>query len=175
MAVVFLIIGGVGVGLVAVSFLLGELLQIGDLEMDGPFSVPTLSGFIGAFGFAAAIGYELLPENGSTLLFAVLIGLGAAAPGALLTIRLVRVAMNMRTDSTLTRQHLVGAAGVVLTPVPQDGYGEVRLRVAGQQMKFNARAAKPLPSGVEVRVTAALSETSVAVEEADTSYRTATD
>ena len=33
----------------------------------------------------------------------------------------------MPTDGTLTSGDLIGAVGVVITPVPVGGYGEVRL------------------------------------------------
>jgi hypothetical protein len=72
--------------------------------------------------------------------------------------------MNMSTDATLTSADLVGASGVVITPVPADGYGEVRLAIAGQQLKFNARSVEPLALGTRVFVIGVPSPTSVLVE-----------
>jgi membrane protein implicated in regulation of membrane protease activity len=71
----------------------------------------------------------------------------------------------MPTDATPTAEDLVGKRGVVVTPVPAGGFGEVRIRVGGQPMKLYARASKPISLGVAVLVTAALSETSVIVTE----------
>jgi membrane protein implicated in regulation of membrane protease activity len=79
--------------------------------------------------------------------------------------RLARAARNMRTDATPTRQHLVGSLGVVVTPIPATGYGEVRVRIGGQPVKLNARAAKSMPIGAQVFVIEAPSDTSVVVEE----------
>jgi hypothetical protein len=58
----------------------------------------------------------------------------------------------------------VGATGTVISPVPVGGYGEVRLRVAGQPMKFHARADRPLALGTEVFVIEVPTPTSVLVE-----------
>jgi hypothetical protein len=52
---------------------------------------------------------------------------------------------------------------VVVSSVPSPGLGEVRLRVAGQQVKFWARSDTPLAVGTPVYVVEALSETSVQV------------
>ena len=88
----------------------------------------------------------------------------AAVPTAFLAGKLVNAAMNMATDGTLTSSDLLGMSGVVITPVPVGGYGEVRLAVAGQQIKFNARANEPLALGTRVFVIEVPSPTSVLVE-----------
>jgi membrane protein implicated in regulation of membrane protease activity len=69
----------------------------------------------------------------------------------------------MPTQETLTRHHLAGAQGVVVSAVPAGGFGEVRLTLAGQQLKFTARSETPLPAGTPVYVTEAISETAVHV------------
>lgn len=128
-------------------------------------SLPAIAGFLGTFGFGAAIVSSVLPGRGTfTVLVAVAGGLVAAVPAAWLTGRLVSSVMNMPTDATLTSGDLVGASGVVITPVPVDGFGEVRLAIAGQQIKFNARCTRPLPLGTAVFVIAVPSPTSVLVE-----------
>jgi hypothetical protein len=91
-------------------------------------------------------------------------GLLAAVPAGWLAGRLVNAAMNMPTDATLTSGDLIGTVGVVITPVPVGGYGEVRLAVAGQQIKFNARADQQLALGTRVFVIAVPTPTSVLVE-----------
>jgi membrane protein implicated in regulation of membrane protease activity len=70
----------------------------------------------------------------------------------------------MSTDATLTSNDLLGTVGVVITPVPIGGYGEVRLAVAGQQIKFNARSDQPLALGTRVFVIEVPTPTSVLVE-----------
>ena len=131
----------------------------------GELSLPVISGFLGAFGFAGAIAATLAGGHGGTaLVAAVLVGLLAAVPTAFLAGKLVNAAMNMATDATLTSADLVGASGVVITPVPERGYGEVRLAIAGQEIKFNARADQPLARGTRIFVIEVPSPTSVLVE-----------
>ncbi|RKF27565.1 hypothetical protein [Micromonospora globbae] len=162
---IFLIIGGAGVAVLALALLGTELLHVGGLDLDGPVSVEAVAGFAGAFGFGAAIVNELLGgRTGGAIAAAVAGGALAAFPVAWFAARLSRAARRMRTDPTPTRGDLVGALGLVVTPVPANGYGEVRVRVAGQPVKLNARADRPIPMGAQIFVVEALSETSVHVE-----------
>lgn len=162
---IFLIIGGVGVGVLALALLGTELFAFGHPDVDGPVSLEAVAGFTGAFGFGAAIVNELLGGRTPGMIAAAVAGgMFAAVPTAWLAARLSRAARNMRTDATPTRAHLVGAIGLVVTPVPAGGYGEVRVRLAGQPVKLNARADQPIPAGARIFVVEALSETSVHVE-----------
>ncbi|MFF5177091.1 hypothetical protein ACFY2Q_03570 [Micromonospora sp. NPDC000316] len=162
---IFLLIGAAGVGVLVLALIGTELLHFGHVNVDGPASTEAVAGFAGAFGFGGAIVNELLGARTPGMIAgAAAAGLVAAVPTAWLAARLSRAARNMRTDPTPTRNDLVGALGLVVTPVPVDGYGEVRVRVAGQPVKLNARADKPIPVGAQVFVVQALSETSVHVE-----------
>ncbi|ROO52530.1 hypothetical protein EDC02_7461 [Micromonospora sp. Llam0] len=171
---VFLIVGGLGVAVLAVGLLGGEFLHLGDVSADGPVSVEVVAGFAGAFGFAAAIANELLGagDAGSDGLLgagltvaAAAIGVAAALPAGWLTMRLSRAARDMPTDGTPTRDHLVGTLGVVITPIHPGGYGEIRVRLGGQPVKLSARADQPIPLGAQVFVVEAVSDTSVVVEQ----------
>ncbi|GIH13195.1 hypothetical protein Raf01_13670 [Rugosimonospora africana] len=184
LVVTFLIIGGFALLLLILALLGGGHLHVGHLgfgHLDGghlhlgdaggghggaDLSLPVIAGFLGAFGFGGAIVAAVLPGHGAvTVLAAVVVGLLAAVPTAWLAGRLVHAAINMSTDATLESDHLLGATGVVVTPVPSAGYGEVRLSVAGQHMKFNARCDRPLPLGTPVFVIGVPSPSSVQVEE----------
>ncbi len=128
-------------------------------------SLPVIAGFLGAFGFTGAIVASILPGRSSgTWLAATAIGLVAAVPAGWLAGRMMRAAMNISTDATLTSNDLLGALGVVITPVPVGGLGEVRLAIAGQYMKFHARSDEPIALGTRVFVIAVPSPTSVLVE-----------
>ena len=163
--VVFLVIGGAGLALLALGLLGGEILGFGQPDLDSPVSLEAIAGFVGAFGFGAAITSELLSaRTPGPVVAAAGAGVIAAVPTAWLALRLSHAARHMRTDATPTRAGLVGSLGVVVTPIPTDGYGEVRIRVSGQQVKFNARAEKPLPLATQVFVVEAPSDTSVIVE-----------
>lgn len=158
--VVFLIIGGVGVLVLALALFGHDFLSMDHPDGAGPWSVEVLAGFAGAFGFVGAIAAEL---GGPAIGTAV--GLVAAVPTAYLAFRLSRAARNMRTDATPTRADLVGSLGVVVTSIPLEGYGEVRVRIGGQPVKLNARAERAIPLGAHVFVVDAPSDTSVVVEE----------
>ncbi len=178
----FLVIGGFALLLLVLSLLGGRVhmghlhlghLHIGHLHLGHAsaghggteLSLPVMAGFLGAFGFGGAIVASLLPGSGAiTLLAAIAVGLLAAVPTAWLAGRLVNAAINISTDGTLTSNDLIGSMGVVITPVPVGGYGEVRLAIAGQQIKFNARSDQPLALGTRVFVISVPSPTSVLVE-----------
>jgi len=158
--IVFLIIGVFGIAIAAVAMFGGGLFDLGD----GLFSTEALCAFVGGFGFASAAANELVGDNVGVLGSAGL-GVIIAVPLAFLAARMAERIGTMPTDATPTAEDLVGKRGVVVTPVPAGGFGEVRIRVGGQPMKLYARASKPISLGVAVLVTAALSETSVIVTE----------
>lgn len=182
----FLIIGGTALFLLILSLIGGRLhlghVHLGHLHLGHPhvghvqvdpfgghggteLSLPVIAGFLGAFGFGGAIVAAVLAGRGAvTLVAASVFGLLAAVPTALLAGRMVNAAINMPTDGTLTSNDLIGAMGVVIIQVPVGGYGEVRLAIAGQQIKFNARSDQPLALGTRIFVISVLSPTSVLVE-----------
>ncbi len=157
---IFLIIGALGVLIAAVAVLGGDLLDMGD----GFVSTELVAGLVGGFGFSAAVLNELFGED---IGLAVVLALGVitAIPLALLSGLLVDRMSRMRTDATPTRADLVGTRGVVVTPIPAGGFGEVRVRIGGQPVKLSARAERPVPLGTKVAVVTAVSDTSVIVQE----------
>ena len=168
MAAVFLVIGGVGLAVLLLSLFVGELgeLGLGDVDVDGWFSVPAAAALLGGVGFGGAAATSVLPQDlpdAVTALLAIAVGLAVAVPLAWGAVRLSRALKDMPTQETLTRHHLLGAQGVVVSAVPGSGFGEVRLALAGQQLKFSARSDVPLPAGTPVYVVEALSETAVEV------------
>jgi membrane-bound ClpP family serine protease len=159
----FLVIGGIGVVVLALSVLIGDLFHFGHPDAAGPFSLPAVAGFIGAFGFAGAAFAAVTGADG--LLVPVVAGVVAALPTAWLATRLARFAMNMRTDATPTQRDMIGTTGVVVTPIMGNGFGEIRISLGGQPVKLSARADKPIALGARVFVVEATSPTSVIVEE----------
>jgi membrane protein implicated in regulation of membrane protease activity len=176
----FLIVGGFGLLLLAASVAGGSHLHFGHLHFhvhlphflghghvshasaEAALSTPSIAGFIGAFGFGGAIAAQVLDTRSATV--PSLIGLAVAVPFAWLAARLTRAAMEMHTDATPVQTDVIGSLGVVIREIPQQGYGEVRVAFAGQQMKFHARAALPLSAGTKILVIDAPSTTSVVVE-----------
>lgn len=163
METTFLIIGGVGIVVLALSVLVGDLFHFGHPDAAGPFSLPAVAGFIGAFGFIGAAAAVVTGSDG--LLVPVAAGTVAAVPTAWLATRMARMAMNMRTDATPTQRDMIGTTGVIVTAITGNGFGEVRISLGGQPVKLSARADRPIALGARVFVVEATSPTSVIVEE----------
>jgi membrane protein implicated in regulation of membrane protease activity len=157
-------VGALGLSVLLLSLVVGEVGDLGDA--DGPFSVPAVAALLGGVGFGGAAAATLLPEtlpDAGRALLALVAGLLLAVPLAWAAVRLSRGLRDMPTAETLTRSHLAGTQGVVVSAIPSPGYGEVRLTVAGQSLKFAARSDVPLRAGTPVYVVEALSETAVQV------------
>jgi membrane-bound serine protease (ClpP class) len=78
------------------------------------------------------------------------VALGVTLPVALLTVFLMRLVLKSRRWKTATgREEMLGAEGVVTTPLPAQGEGMIR--VHGEL--WRATASSPVPEGALVRVT----------------------
>ncbi|GIJ50578.1 hypothetical protein Val02_74640 [Virgisporangium aliadipatigenens] len=164
--VVLLCCGAVGTLILAVGLFVSDVLPA-DVDADGVFSVPVIATFVGAFGFAGALGHTLAGRDGPTGIAAAAgAGMAGAVPAAWLAARLTAALMRMPTDATVTASALLGAIGVVVTPIPVGGPGEIRVDVGGQPLKLHARADGALPLGAPVFVVETLSESSVVVVDA---------
>jgi len=164
---VFLCIGGFSL-LVLLLSLVGGHIHLGHLRLHAGhhgftarlLSLPGIAGLVGGFGFGGAIANEGLHSAG----LAAGIGLSAGVPLAWAAGRLMAAADGMSTDATPTSGDVVGATGVVVSPIPEHGLGQVRVRFAGSPTKFNARADHPLALGTPVIVVDVLTPTSVLVD-----------
>jgi membrane protein implicated in regulation of membrane protease activity len=136
-------------------------------DFDGAVDTETIAGFLGVFGFGAAVASVLLGANTpGALALSGGIGLLAAVPAAFLITRLSRAAHHMATDDTPQRSDLIGTMGVVVSPIPAGGYGEVRVQLGGHRFKLNARADAPMAIGTPILVIEVPSDTSVVVVDA---------
>lgn len=161
----FVVVGVVGVGLVVLTLVFGDLLD-GLFEgfdlTGGLLSTPVLGGFLAAFGLAGALAVGPL---GVTL--AALVGVGAGIAFGAAAFGFTRSVMRMPTDATPRTEDLVGRRGTVLSPVPDGGYGQVRVAHLGQQFQLSAMASEPLPAGSDVVVVEVLSSSAVLVAPLD--------
>lgn len=158
----FLIVGAVGLVLVLVALAVGDLLD-GLLHLDALggdlFSVSSVAAFLGAFGFGGALGLALFHHT----LPAVAVGIVIGSLATWLAVKLTKTLKSDDSAASFNSSTMIGHAGSVITDIPEDGYGEVRLNVAGHVRKLNARSAAAIPSGSEVWVSAILSPTAVEV------------
>lgn len=157
---IFIIIGFVGVALLLASLVLGDFfdfLNFDVLESDF-FSTAAIAGFLGAFGFGGAIADSLT----GNLTLSLIIGAVAGVVFAWLALRLTRYFRN--DHAVVTRADaMIGTDAVVITAIPAGGYGEIRVRLAGQWQKVSAKSAVPMDAGSQVWVSGILSPTAVEV------------
>lgn len=156
----FLVIGLAGLGLVAVSLVLGDLFDGAFDALAGDvFSSAVIGGFVSAFGFGAA----LMQGIGTPALVSVPVGLGAGVVVGWLAWWLTKLVKDGGSDATLTADDALGRSGRVITAIPTDGFGAVRLMIGGHSVQLNAKAETPVQPGTEVHVTRILSPTAVLV------------
>lgn len=165
----FLIIGGVGLVMLLVSLIFGEILDGVEGVFDGlefgfdDFSTAAIGGFIGAFGFSGAIFLQLI----DSVLLASVFGLVVGVLVAMSVVWLTRKLKFGRTAANISNSSMLGVDGRVISAIPKDGYGEVKMTVSGHILKLNAKASCPIPEGTRVWVSEVLSATSVKVEPID--------
>ncbi|RYC05889.1 hypothetical protein [Nocardioides zhouii] len=158
---VFLVIGALGVVLLLIALVLGDVLD-GAFEglSAGFFSTEALAGFLGALGFGGAIA---LSVTGSTSL-AVVIGL---VLGVLLGAAAARASTFLHgtgeTDTVRTSD-MVEKIGTVVGAIPEGGFGTVSISAGGHLTRLNARSSVAVPAGTQVSVTQVISPTAVQVE-----------
>ncbi|MEZ5095698.1 MAG: hypothetical protein R2731_06020 [Nocardioides sp.] len=157
----FLVIGGVGVTLLLVSVVLGDVFD-GVFELGGSdlFSGAALAGFLGALGFGGALAYDATGSTG----VGIAVGVAAGLAIGLLVGWVMAKLRHDGDDASIRSSDLVWREGTVVSAIPTDGYGEVSVLVGGHLTKLNARAAEALPPGTPIVVTGVLSPTSVSVE-----------
>jgi hypothetical protein len=156
----FLIIGALGLGLLLVSVVLGDLLDgVFDALTGDVFSSAVIGGFVAAFGFGGALVQGL----GGTAFAGVLVGIGAGGLAGWFTTWLTRLVKDGGSDATLEPADALGRSGRVISAIPADGFGSVRVVVGGHTLQLNARAEAPIAPGAEIHVTEILSPTAVLV------------
>ena len=163
---IFIVIGVVGVVIIVVSLLLGEVFEglFDAIEIDtgsGLFSAPVIGAFLAAFGFGAAL---VMSATGTSAVVGSMAGLAAGAGFGAVALALTRSLMHMPTDEPLRLADTVGKSGRVVTRIPAGGFGEVSIVHLGQRLKLNAKAPHAVPAGTSVVVVEVTSSSSVLVE-----------
>lgn len=158
---VFLVVGAVGVVLLLVALVVGDVLD-GALEglSAGFFSTEALAGFLGALGFGGAIALE---TTGSTSI-AVVVGLVLGVLLGWLAARASRFLHGDGEGDTVRTSDMLERIGSVVSAIPEGGFGVVSLSVGGHITRLNARSSVAVPAGTQVSVTQVISPTAVQVE-----------
>lgn len=157
----FLVVGAAGVVLLLVALLVGDVLD-GALEglSAGFFSTEALAGFLGALGFGGAIALEVTGSTSMAVVIGLALGvlLGAAAAKA------SRFLHGSGESDTVRTSDMVEKIGVVVSAIPEAGFGVVSISVGGHITRLNARSSVAVPAGTQVSVTSIISPTAVQVE-----------
>ncbi|MEX0427791.1 NfeD family protein [Nocardioides sp. DS6] len=163
----FLVIGVIGLALLLVSLVVGDLL---DGVVDGLFhslewltgdwfSSAAIGGFVSAFGFGGAI----VEGAAGPRPLAVGVGLVAGLAFGWFAMWLTRLLRTGRSDEAPSPRDAVGLDATVVTAIPAEGFGIVRVVLGGHTTQYNARAEQPVEPGTPVHVTGVLSPTAVTV------------
>jgi len=164
MVLAFLIVGAVGLVLLTVSLVVGEVFDgLLDSIPGDLLSGAAIAGFLSAFGFVGA----LVQQSSDSTLASTLAGLGAGGVVGWGVGAVTKQLMKGGDEATVRTASLVGHAATVVDEIPDVGYGQVSLVVAGHLTRLNARSPEPIEAGTPVTVTAVLSPTSVQVSRAD--------
>jgi membrane-bound ClpP family serine protease len=156
----FLVIGIVGLALVGVSLVLGDIFDgVFDVLAGDVFSSAVIGGFVSAFGFGAA----LMQSIGTPAVLSVPVGIAAGVVVGWLAWWLTKLVKDGGSDGTLTSDDALGRSGRVITAIPADGFGAIRLMIGGHSVQLNAKAEAAVDPGTEVHVTQILSPTAVLV------------
>ncbi|MFF5919950.1 hypothetical protein ACFY8C_16660 [Streptomyces flavochromogenes] len=158
-----------GLGIAGLVLLVLALVFDGVLEgvldsigagLDGFLSLPVVAGFVSALGFTGAITMGAVGTGAGVATGAGVVAGGVVGWG---TWRLSRALLRDGVTPAPRGEDLTGTSGSVVTAIPVGGYGEVLLYLAGQPVKYAAKAATPVTRGTEVWVESVLSPTSVSV------------
>ncbi len=162
MQVAFLVIFGIGLAMLAITFVLGELFDFGDFgdsghelggDTPGPFSSRVIFVFAVAFGGFGFIGTALDWETWISAMFAVIGGLGVAGG----TFFLVVLPMSKQQASTdVHGSDFAGLQAQVTSEIPEGGLGRVTViaPAGGARVALPARSAdgKRIAFGATVRI-----------------------
>lgn len=158
----FLVLGIAGLVVLLVAFVAGDLLDgaLDALEADW-ISTAAIGGFVSAFGFGGAAA----DGAGAPLPLSLAVGAVGGVVVAWFAWWLTRVVKDGPSDGTVSIADSVGRLGQVVTAIPADGYGVVRVVVGGHTLRLNTRAHLPIEAGAQVNVTGVRSPTAVEVTE----------
>lgn len=162
MTAIFIGCAIVGLIILGLAIVIGEILEglfeAIDSDIFSPLSLGSSTSIFGLTGLG-------LLEMAINPIGALLGAVAAAAIAAIITVKVMHALMKSDSRDSVSSAELVGLAGHVVTDIPADGYGTIKVLASGHDTRLNAKANKPIESGQKVRVVEVLSPTSVRVED----------
>ena len=131
----YIILFGVGVGFVLISFFLDTIVDVdaGFFSILQPKLIAVFLTVTGGFGIILSTQFGTI----ITLIISVLCGLLIAT----LINRLVIIPLHKaQNTSTFDKQAIIGTLAKVISPIPQGGYGKIRYSVSGSVVTGPAKS-----------------------------------
>lgn len=113
---------------------------VGDLTIFSPVTIGAFLAVFGGVGLITAVGLNM-----DARLSLVISGFAAAGISLLVAFFYSRLLIELHGSTNISETEMVGVEGVVTTPIPATGLGEVRFEVHGERMSRPARSASNTP------------------------------
>lgn len=162
---IFALIGCIGLILLVAALIFGEIFD-GLLDIDAIawldsdiFSTAGIAGLLGGFGFAGMIGLAFTSSVFFSTIFALVIGCLLAISASKFIARI----KSQVTDPTPSIHQIYGYEGIVITDIPEGGYGQIRVLIAGHRTMLNAQSNSAIEAGRTIWVDEVISPTCVRV------------
>ncbi|HNS03355.1 MAG TPA: NfeD family protein [Anaerolineae bacterium] len=137
LALASLVLSGLDGGEVGADVDLGGGDGAGDLTIFSPVTIGSFLAVFGAVGLITSVGFNM--DARLSLLIA---GLSAGVISLLIAALYSRLLIELHGSTNIAEAEMVGLEGVVTTPVPANGLGEVHFDVQNERMSRPARSAE---------------------------------
>jgi membrane protein implicated in regulation of membrane protease activity len=119
----------------------------GDLTIFSPVTIGAFLAVFGGVGLITSVGLDM-----DARLSLVISGFAAAGISLLVAYVYSRLLIELHGSTNISEAEMVGLEGVVTTPIPASGLGEVQFEVHSERMSRPARSADntPIPRGSTV-------------------------
>jgi hypothetical protein len=166
---VFLLIGGIGLVFLIVSFFFGEIFEMIDIDADldadlddggpGIFSMKVMSVLVTAFGGVSALGVA----KDFSVPVSVLFGLTGGIALASVVYYFGRLLHSQQSTSLISSAELVGLKAEVTVSIPAGGSGQVRCLVGESMVEkiAHARDGSAIPQHAMVLIEEVIAESVV--------------
>jgi membrane protein implicated in regulation of membrane protease activity len=121
----------------------------GDLTIFSPVTIGAFLAVFGGVGLITSVGFEM-----DARLSLVISGFSAALISLLVAVVYSRLLIELHGSTNISETEMVGIEGVVTTPIPATGLGEVQFEIHGERMSRPARSTDntPIPRGSTVMI-----------------------